>query len=243
MRKINIENKKFGRLKVLREVDPHVTSGGNKLRAVEAVCDCGTIKTYTLSKLTSGRTQSCGCYHKEKINSPRIEHIKNGKLHCRQCNSYKDPDDFHSLNSGHGYEHAKKYRLGKRSICKECHYENMKKRLRDSTVEIYMRELAKGIKSRSKRKFKISSDDLVIIWHKQNGKCALSGVDMTHKCLSGRIPTNASVDRIKHGEDYSIDNIRLVCSAVNMMRSDMPDNELIEWCERILTWHKINKAQ
>lgn len=45
---------------------------------------------------------------------------------------------------------------------------------------------------------------------------------------------NASVDRINPGEDYSLSNIRLVCNHVNMMRSNLSDEQLIEFCKAIV---------
>ena len=52
----------------------------------------------------------------------------------------------------------------------------------------------------------------------------------------GRLPNNASVDRINPGKDYSIDNIRLVCNHVNMMRSDLSDEELLKYCKAIVDY-------
>lgn len=35
-------------------------------RKVKARCDCGTVKQVLIQGLVNGRTQSCGCLHKEK---------------------------------------------------------------------------------------------------------------------------------------------------------------------------------
>lgn len=51
---------------------------------------------------------------------------------------------------------------------------------------------------------------------------------------AGKYPYNASVDRINPGEDYSLSNIRLVCNHVNMMRSNLSDEQLIEFCKAIV---------
>lgn len=58
--------RKYGRLKILREVEPRVEPYGNKVRRVECVCDCGTIKAYDLCHLRNGATKSCGCLSRER---------------------------------------------------------------------------------------------------------------------------------------------------------------------------------
>ncbi len=56
---------KFGRLTVLREVDPAVRPSGIKVRKVAAVCECGSERLVRLDALVSGKTVSCGCYRRE----------------------------------------------------------------------------------------------------------------------------------------------------------------------------------
>lgn len=69
---------------------------------------------------------------------------------------------------------------------------------------------------------------------KQGHRCALSGVQMTCKLEKGtKFLTNASIDRIRAGEDYSQSNIRLICTAVNTMRMDMETNDFIHLCKEI----------
>jgi hypothetical protein len=56
---------KFGRLTVVREVEPTVRPNGIKVRKVVAVCECGTERPVRLDAIVSGKTVSCGCYHRE----------------------------------------------------------------------------------------------------------------------------------------------------------------------------------
>lgn len=92
--------------------------------------------------------------------------------------------------------------------------------------------------SKSERR-NISLDSLEQMYHDQKGLCALSGEKMTYIHGNGRCETNISLDRIKAGGPYLIDNVRLVCATVNTMRSDMSDDTLYEWCQRILDARKI----
>ena len=66
--KPNLIGQKFGRLIVAKE------AGRTKCQKVmwHCTCDCGGTATPTTGALRSGQTQSCGCFHKERQNSPRL---------------------------------------------------------------------------------------------------------------------------------------------------------------------------
>lgn len=109
----------------------------------------------------------------------------------------------------------------------------------DETPRSYLRQL----KAQKGRK-ELYLDDLVTLWEKQGGRCAITGEPMTHRREAGkRLTTNGSIDRIVPGGRYTIDNIRLVCSIVNKMRLDMSDDELKMWCELIINGEKYAKQQ
>ena len=72
------------------------------------------------------------------------------------------------------------------------------------------------------------------LWEKQDGKCALTGMQMTYKFYEGRVNTNLSVDRINSTKGYSKDNVQLVCMAANQMKNDLSMEEFINMCESVL---------
>lgn len=79
MRKIEIhKGDRYNRLSIIEEVESEFTSGGNKKRMVKAECECGTVKTYQLNELRTGKTKSCGCYNLEKIKQRRTSHGDSG---------------------------------------------------------------------------------------------------------------------------------------------------------------------
>lgn len=52
----------YNNLKILRKVEPRITSSGDKETRVEAECTiCGKVKNIAWHKIRSGRTKSCGC--------------------------------------------------------------------------------------------------------------------------------------------------------------------------------------
>ena len=72
------------------------------------------------------------------------------------------------------------------------------------------------------------------LWEKQDGKCALTGMQMTYKFYEGRVNTNLSVDRIDSTKGYSKDNVWLVCMAANQMKNDLSMEEFVEMCEAVV---------
>lgn len=86
----------------------------------------------------------------------------------------------------------------------------------------------------------LSMEDILSILEKQSGKCALTGITLTFRREVGvKLKTNASLDRIVPGGPYIKENVRLVCSIVNKMRLNMSDEELLYWCQKILTPEEV----
>ena len=76
--KKRIEVKKgdrYGKLTIVKEVDPHVYPNGKKKRMFVCRCDCdGKEIKVRLEDLRSGHTTSCGCHQKEmmkKVDNPK----------------------------------------------------------------------------------------------------------------------------------------------------------------------------
>lgn len=81
----------------------------------------------------------------------------------------------------------------------------------------------------------LTSEMLIELLTIQEGKCALTGVTLTCILEKGnRAWTNASIDRIIPGGPYILENIRLTCARVNIMRSNMSDEEFHYWCSLIV---------
>lgn len=176
-------------------------------------------------------------YHK---NHPRLKYdidtqvLDDGTILCYKCKQYKTPDEFD--------ENASKwFRNGKDCNCKQCKKEQKNKRLlRNNSTETPYKLLSRrffGLQERAAKNglcVDIDREYLYDLWDKQNGKCAISGMDMTYISNCGRIPTNVSVDRIDSAKGYIKGNVQLVCMAVNQMKSDLDMQTLLTFCEAIL---------
>lgn len=80
----------------------------------------------------------------------------------------------------------------------------------------------------------LTVDELHEKLKEQQGKCALSGIELTCQLEQGKkFKTNASIDRIVPGGEYTKDNIQLVCSALNSWRGDTELKEFIWFCKQV----------
>ena len=80
--KIDLAGKRFGRLVVIKEVDPYYPPNSNKRhRKWLCKCDCGNyIKTYQ-GGLLRGETKSCSCLRKENIKQHTNKYSTNHPLY------------------------------------------------------------------------------------------------------------------------------------------------------------------
>lgn len=84
------------------------------------------------------------------------------------------------------------------------------------------------------RKETLSKQDVIDLYYKQKGLCAISGVEMTYITNQGKVETNISIDKINPNLPYVINNIQLVCNRVNIMKWDKDINNLLFWCKSII---------
>lgn len=69
MGRLDLTGERYGRLVVLNE-EP----SNSEHRKWRCICDCGRYKTVSQSDLRTGKTTSCGCYHKEMIGKINYKH-------------------------------------------------------------------------------------------------------------------------------------------------------------------------
>lgn len=122
-----------------------------------------------------------------------------------------------------------------RACCKKCTVGKRRKKWSSSYQE-YLKVLHN--QSRSKRKqtkeWNITAEYLNTLWENQDGKCALSGVQMTHhRDGSGIKEFNASIDRIDQERGYEPGNVQLVCYRINILRHTLPIDMFYWWTKTI----------
>lgn len=202
---------------------------------------CQKYKPMTSKYFPKRNNVKCGyeshckdCKKKKESKRTRIPSFnENGELYCYTCKTYKTVSEFYK---GEKCKCRKDYSRE----CKNC--ESERKRIKRATQEInnrdlFLSRLLYGCKTRAlknKIPFDLTKDQLIELFEKQNEKCALSNLTMQTLIKAGKNPFNASIDRINPGRAYSLSNIRLVCSHVNMMRSNLTDAELLKFCNAII---------
>lgn len=146
-------------------------------------------------------------------------------IKCDSCGRVKPETDFSSDN---------------KRTCAACKLRKHEKTVSKSH-EAFLRSLCSKSKSAvnaGKRpdhiEFLIGPKDLIALWDKQNGRCAVSGVVLTHhKDGFGTKDFNASLDRISNDRSYTPDNIQLVCYRVNLMKHALTEDMFYWWVRTI----------
>ena len=164
------------------------------------------------------------------------EEWKDGKLKCHICNQYFDPNIFH-IAGGSKYS----IRDNRDTRCPNCKIQQNKLARSNYTNDTKLNKVLQarwfGAKDRAFSKnipFTITKEDLLSIWEKQQGLCAISKIPMTYELDSGRVFSNVSIDQKIPGKGYTIDNVQLVCMAVNQLKSDFEMNTILYICNQIV---------
>lgn len=138
------------------------------------------------------------------------EEWKDNKLKCHICQQYFDPNIFH-IAGGNKYS-IRNNRDNKCPSCKASQNKQARSNYDNKTKLIKVLQARWfGAKDRALNKnipFTITKEDLLNLWNKQNGLCP--------------------------GVGYTIDNIQLVCMAVNQLKSDFEMDTVLYLCKQIL---------
>ena len=155
-------------------------------------------------------------------------------MSTRKCTSFKKElplEDF-GVRNDRGTVYSKK--------CKPC-VDMVRRKAASATPQAYLTRLFGQLKHARTKKEKVKVDwdieleDVLELWDKQEGKCALTGLFMTyHKDGSGKKELNASIDRINPDIEYLVTNIQLVCSRANTLKHNLREDELYWWAKNIV---------
>lgn len=162
---------------------------------------------------------------------PPGDHPEHHERACVGCHRSLPVEDFPSRGDGtHAYR------------CGSCEVARRRKHC-GKNLDSHLRLMIRESKYRAKKGligWHLSLDDLKEMWRDQDGRCAVSGMPLTHHRRGGaeRSTTNASLDRIDPRGDYTADNTHLVCAGVNLMRRHLELDEFLVWCRQIADHHR-----
>jgi hypothetical protein len=83
----------------------------------------------------------------------------------------------------------------------------------------------------------LTDADLVMIWERSEGRCAVSGLEFSNTAVGmgrARHPFMPSLDQIEPGKGYTADNVRLVCVAANFAMNAWGLNTLIQVAQGVI---------
>lgn len=127
----------------------------------------------------------------------------------------------------------------KSTKCRSCGYVSFA--FLDAVPNFYWTKVVIGAKQRN-LPMEVSRKDCRELFDSQDGKCALTGVDLyfgksVREFKAGL--STASLDRIDSSKGYVIGNIQWVHKIVNYMKMDLTQEEFLGWCKRIAEHGKV----
>lgn len=204
-------------------------------------CDCGNEIEKIGSQVSrlEGKLH-CGCSEKKFTNTKDEVGNRYGKL---TVTKYSKNDHRQralwicKCDCGNEIEEqGARLRRGVKTHCgcqKSDLYKNKNIKETDLIPVSYWNRVKKNAETRN-FEFKISIEDIHNKYIEQNGICALSGVEMfPPKNLHNKNPNKASLDRIDSTLGYTKDNIQWITSTINIIKSDLKENDFVEICRRV----------
>ena len=160
---------------------------------------------------------------------PKAKKESQGSRLCTSCNKVKMLSQFETFKEGQV-----------RGVCRNCVTLQRSKKT-SATPEAYIRVLNTQLKSGRVKQgvdYELTTEDLIDLWEIQDGKCALSGVLMTHQrdgTYGDRKQKdfNASIDRVNPQGPYVRENVQLVSARINTMKHTLSEDMFIWWVKNI----------
>ena len=148
-----------------------------------------------------------------------------GRIKCQKCNMLKEVSAYYTDRSSS---------TGLQCYCKTCH----KEKIYESQSKLigFIGKIYKILENKCKKqdiKLELSKDDIVNLYNKQGGKCALSNEMLTYysgsKLTDNNYETrfNISIDLINPKENYTLNNIQLIGNTIYKMKGSLTNDEFI----------------
>lgn len=192
---------------------------------------CGADVSYAskagaLSALTRKTCRACRVdYRAKELPVDAVYKNAEGKW-CSKCPSCKDEQAYTRMDHAKT-SHASGWR------CKACASQD---RAFSSTLTGYEGDIRLGWYRRFEKsaadrglRWELSAQYLNSLWAQQDGRCALSGVQLDNKYATETV----SIDRIDSDKGYVVGNVQLVHKVLNLMKRHMPDEEFVAWCKLV----------
>ena len=97
MPRSDFTGKRFGKIKIIEEIEPRINKYNKTIRIWQYECDCGNVKVTKHQTLRRGKIKDCGCVKKLKMSTDPLDiairttwYRMRSKFHSSKVNQ-KDP--------------------------------------------------------------------------------------------------------------------------------------------------------
>jgi len=161
---------------------------------------------------------------KSKYETENRDEIRDRKKNWRNQNPDKVKES--KLKSWPKYYKQNKEDIARRRA--KAYYSN--------NYEIRIKQMLQSAEKRARKInviFDLDFNYLITLYQSQHGKCAVTGLNFVLEKQGNysRRPFAPSLDRINNSEGYTKDNVRLVCTIVNLSLSEFGDKVFDQMCE------------
>ncbi len=172
------------------------------------------VGTYGVERMLPGLTRS---QIKSKATKMGLVLLSKQERLCIDC------------HEGHQYERYAGLR------CRKCHLARRKKvRKRPQTLEEWIALLTNTARHRSQVPSDLDTSYMLDLWHKQEGKCYYSGLDLhVHKYGDKRRPLSPSIDRVDSQKGYIKGNVVWSAWICNAGKSTLSVQGYIQICRMV----------
>lgn len=238
---ISLENKIFGRLKVVKRSDYiHPTKGRVYW---DCVCSCGNLVTVRGDGLTKGDTLSCGCYHKDKVSSITKRKSLEGKRFYRLLvinYSYTNKNNqavwLCRCDCGNTKEISSGSLLSGRT--RTCGCRGLDEQ--GSTLNSTYRQYVTGAKNRN-LEFFLTKEEFKVITKENCYYCGISPNNIRKTKHKENYVYNG-IDRIDNSKGYVKGNVVPCCSKCNKAKNKYSKDDFLSWVRSVFI-HSIQMNQ
>ncbi len=158
--------------------------------------------------------------------TPGREPLMTDTKNCSRCQKDLPLTSFEQHKSGTA-----------RNMCRPCKLATDRQQ-RSTGYRPYLANLLSKSRDSSRRRrfteYEITVDQLADLWELQDGRCAISGVVLTHhNDGTGIKDFNASIDRIDSTLGYVPGNVQLVAYRANVLKQSLSTDMLYWWVKTI----------
>jgi len=229
----DLSKREFGKLVVIGRAEKNKWGKRHWL----CQCKCGNKKVVTGYNLLMGYTKSCGCFSgvgliEKKFNkltvikllskTDKICHDRYWLCQC-ECGKTKKVRQSHLVNENIKSCGCEQFQVGSKHPCwSGC----------GEFSGSFFSIIKHGAKTRN-LKFSITKEYIWDLFLKQNRKCALTGLELKFQSRNDKRDGTSSLDRIDNTKGYVEGNIQWVHKDINIMKMDLTEEKLVEYCKLV----------